>query len=61
VINLMVNGMQAAKALTDRFLIRSSLDQALAALPDSVPSASRNDGTDGAARLALPPVPGTAP
>ena len=59
VINLMVNGMQAAKALTDRFLIRSSLDQALAALPDSVPSASRNDGTDGAARLALPPMPGT--
>ena len=55
----MVNGMQAAKALTDRLLIRSSLDQALAVLPDSAPSASKNDGTDGAARLALPPVPGT--
>lgn len=57
----MVNGMQAAKVLTNRLLIRSSLDQALAALSDSAPLTSKNDGTGGAARLALPLVPGTAP
>lgn len=57
----MVNGMQAAQALTNRLLIRSGLDQALAALAESAPSTSKNDGTDGAARLALSLVPGTAP
>ena len=60
-INLMVNGMQAIKALTDRLLIRSSLDQVLVAVQDSAPSTSKNAGTDGAVRLAPPLVPGTAP